>query len=90
MHFHLSAYQCFLADWLCIAEPLQAFPLQALAGIHQLLLVQEVPMNVLDTLAPGPRALSEKQQQQPPRPAQAPKVFLLAFFRFLSKQKFSV
>lgn len=46
MHFHLSAYQCFLADWLCAAEPLQAFPLQALAGIHQLLLVQEVPIHV--------------------------------------------
>lgn len=49
----------FLADWFCIAEPL----LQALTGIHHLLLVQKVSTYTLHTLAPGPRALSEKQQQ---------------------------
>lgn len=65
MYFHLSAYQRFLAERFCKVEPLQGFLLQALAGIQQPLLVQEVPMYKSYSLTQGPGALSEKQQLPP-------------------------
>lgn len=53
---HHSAYQCSLANWLCITEPLQA-----LGGTYQLILFQEESTYwYIIPLAPGPGLVKEK------------------------------